>query len=243
MNAALAVVDYTFRACMPFRRRLGLVALALVVVLFGFLARGSEQIASVAVLDTAGFTTFFLVLPVASLVVGDALLGSEIRSGVFTFTWLSPVRLETILLGRWIAGTAITSVALVPAVVLASSVGGASELAGPFALATVVGAACYLAVFLAIGATFRRAPAVSLLYAFLVERLLGAALSAIAQISPGWLASAVLTGSIDGLPDDRVREGVPQGGAAVARMVLITVVALLVARRGLRRLRIVGAAD
>jgi hypothetical protein len=73
--------------------------------------------------------------------------------------------------------------------------------------------------------------------------LLGAALSAIAQISPGWLASAVLTGSIDGLPDDRVREGVPQGGAAVARMVLITVVALLVARRGLRRLRIVGAAD
>jgi hypothetical protein len=86
---------------------------------------------------------------------------------------------------------------------------------------------------------------VALVYVFLFERLLGTALSSIAQVSPGWLADAVLTGFVrDDLTDsDLVRDGVPQGGGAIFRMVIVTVVALLLALRGLRRLRIAGAAD
>jgi ABC-type transport system involved in multi-copper enzyme maturation permease subunit len=245
VSTALAIVDYTFRACLPTKRRLGLLLLAAVTVLFGLLARGSDETGVNAVVGTPGFAVFFLVLPIGALVVGDAVLGAEIRSGVFAFTWLSPARLTTILLGRWLAGTLITCLALVPAVVIAAIVGGAPEAGAPFAVATAAGAACYLAVFLAIGATFRRAPAVALVYVFLFERLLGTALSSIAQVSPGWLADAVLTGFVrDDLADsDLVRDGVPQGGGAIFRMVIVTVVALLLALRGLRRLRIAGAAD
>jgi ABC-type transport system involved in multi-copper enzyme maturation permease subunit len=244
VSAALAIVDYTLRACLPTKRRLGLVLLAGVTVLFGLLARGSDEpVAAVAVFDTTAFAMFFLVLPIAALVVGDAVLGAEIRSGVFAFTWLSPARLTTILLGRWVAGTVMTCAVLVPAAVLAAAIGGAPEIGGAFALATAAGAACYLAVFLAIGATFRRAPAVSLVYVFLVERLLGAALSSIAQISPGWLAAGVLSASVEGLSEDQIRSGVPQGGGAVARLVVVGAIALLLALRGLRRLRIAGAAD
>ena len=34
------------------------------------------------------------------LVLGDAILGAEVRSGVFAFTWLSPVSYRTIVAGR-----------------------------------------------------------------------------------------------------------------------------------------------
>lgn len=244
MSAALAVVGYTFRACLPPKRRLGLLLLGGVAVLFGLLALGDQDsTAPVAVVQVTGTTVFGLVLPIGSLVVGDAVLGAEVRSGVFGFTWLSPVRLVTIVLGRWLAGTVMTCTVLVPATVLAAIVGGAGEIAGTFALATAVGAAGYLAVFIAIGATFKRAPAVSLLYVFLVERLLGTVLSAVAQVSPGWLGWAVLTGSVDGLPDDVVRDGVPGGGAAIVRAAIVSVIALALAWRALRRLKITGAAD
>ena len=244
MSTALAVVGYTFRACLPAKRRLGLLVLAIVTVVFGALAQDSPSgRAAIGIVETPAVVVFALVLPIGALVVGDAVLGSEVRGGVFAFTWLSPARLSTILLGRWLAGTAMTCAALVPAVVLAAIVGGAPEVAASFAVATAAGAACYLAVFVAIGANFRRAPVASLVYVFLVERLLGAALSSIAQISPGWLAAGVLTGSIDDVPDDLVRNGVPQGAAAVARLAIITVIALALALRGLRRLRIAGAAD
>jgi hypothetical protein len=243
VSVALAVIGYGARACVPPKRRLGLLVLAAATLLFGLLARGSEDVAKVAVVDVTAFSLFSLVLPIGSLVVGDAVLGAEIRSGVFTFTWLSPARLGTILVGRWIAGTAVTVAVLAPAAAVAATAGGAPELSLPLALATAGGAACYLAVFLAIGATFRRAPAISLLYAFLIERLLGTALSAIAQVSPGWLAWSMLTGWVDGLPDDQIRDGVPQGSGAAVRLAIVTVVALALALRGLRRLRITGAGD
>lgn len=243
MTAATAVVGYTLRACLPPKRRLGLLALAVVTVAFGALARGSDDPATVAVVEVTGAAFFGLVLPIAALVVGDAALGAEIRSGVFSFTWLSPVGLGTVVVGRWAAASAVLCAVLVPAAVVATGIGGAPDAAGAFAAATVLGALGYCAVFMAIGATFRRSAAVSLVYVLLVERLLGAGLSAIAQLAPGWLARAVLTGGVDGLPDRLVRDGVPAGGGAAARLAMVTVVALALAVRGLRRLTVTGASD
>lgn len=243
MTAATAVVGYTLRACLPPKRRLGLLALAGVTVAFGVLARGSESAADVAVVDVTGTAFFGLVLPIASLVVGDAVLGAEIRSGVFSFTWLAPVHLLTIVAGRWLGGSALLCAALVPAVLAAVHVGGAGGVAGPFLAATALGGVAYCAVFMAIGATFRRSAAVSLVYVLLIERLLGAVLSAVAQLAPGWLSRAVVTGEVDGLPDRLVRDGVPTGGEAVARLAVVTAVAVALTVRGLRRLSMTGATD
>ena len=53
-----------------------------------------------------------------------------------------------------------------------------------------VGSVAYVAVFIAIGCLTRRTAVWSLAFVFLVERLLGAALTGIAQISPTWLSRA-----------------------------------------------------
>ncbi len=236
-----AVVGYTLRVCVPTRRVLLLLPVA-GAVLFGLLSRLSDDDPATAFAQVGGTALHTLVLPITCLVVGDALLGAEIRSGVFAFTWLSPVRYSTIVLGRWLGGCLMAAVVLAPAAAAAAILAGSAASAGAAVIAVVAGAAAYLGLFLAIGATFKRPVVWSLALVIIVERLLGAALAGLAQLSPGWLAQAVLEGLTDanrGL----LREGIPHGWAAVARLALVAAVGLAIATRRLRHLRPASAAD
>ena len=236
-----AIVGYTLRSCVPARRGLLLLPVA-GAVLFGLLSRVSDEAAVTAFARVGGTAIHTLILPITCLVIGDALLGAEIRSGVFAFTWLSPVRYSTIVSGRWLGGFLIAAAILAPAVAVAAVVAGAPSSAGPAVVAAVGGAGAYLALFLAIGASFRRPVVWSLALVLLVERLLGAALAGIAQLSPGWLAQAVLVG-LTGPATDLQREGIPHGWPALGRLALVAGVALAVASQRLRHLRPASAAD
>lgn len=236
-----AIVRYTLQACVPGKRVLLLLPIVGAVV-FGLLSRTADETANDAFALVAGTAIHGLILPITCLIIGDALLGAEIRSGTFAFTWLSPVPHSVIAVGRWFGGCLIAALLLVPAVVLAALAAGAPQSVGPAVIAAVSGSAAYLAVFVAVGATFKRPVVWSLGIVVLVERLLGAALSAIAQLSPGWLAQAVLVGLIDG-DDDLRREGIPHGSGAVVRLAIVTALALYLATRRLRRLRPASAAD
>lgn len=236
-----AIVRYTVRACVPSQRWLLLLPVA-GALLFGLLSQLSDEGAVTAFVRVGGTALHTLVLPITCLVIGDALLGAEIRSGVFSFTWLSPVRYGTIVGGRWLGGCLIAAVTLIPAAVGAAVAAGAPSAAGPAAVAAMTGAAAYLALFLAIGATFRRPVVWSLVLVILVERLLGAALAGIAQLSPGWLAQAVLVG-LTGTGEELGREGVPSGWAAVGRLALVALVGLAIASRRLRSLKPASSAD
>jgi len=240
-SALAAIVGYTLRACVPTRRVL-LFLPVVGAVLFGLLSRMADEAAVTAFAGVGGTAFHTLILPITCLVIGDALLGAEIRSGVFAFTWLSPVRYSTIVVGRWLGGCLIAAVILAPAAALSAIVAGAPSSAGPAALAAVAGAGAYLALFLAIGATFKRPVVWSLAFVLIIERLLGAALAGIAQLSPGWLAQAALVGLTDA-SEDLQREGVPHGWPAVARLLLVATFGLVVASRRLRRLRPASSAD
>lgn len=237
-----AVVAYTLRACLPARR--GLLALpAAGAVLFGLLSRTVDGETAATAFALVGRTALHtLVVPITCLVVGDALLGAEVRSGVFAFTWLSPVRFSTIVVGRWAGGSLLAAAVLGPGAAAAALVAGAPGSAVPVVVAVVSGAAAYLALFVAIGATFKRPVVWSLALVILVERLLGAALDGIAQLSPGWLGQAVLVGLTDAGGDLR-RGGVPHGWPAVVRLGLVAAFGLVVATRRLRRLHPASASD
>jgi len=98
-----AIVGYTIRACLPARRYLLLLPFA-GAVLFGLLSRMSDEPTVTAFARVGGAAIHSLILPITCLILGDAILGAEIRSGVFAFTWLSPVPYRTIVVGRWIGG-------------------------------------------------------------------------------------------------------------------------------------------
>jgi hypothetical protein len=94
-----------------------------------------------------------------------------------------------------------------------------------------------------VGAITRRTAAWSLAIVFLVERLLGAVLTGIAQISPTWESRAVFIGLLDDPPSRLVREGIPEGVGAIVRLAVVTVVCLAIANWRMRRLTLSGASD
>jgi ABC-2 type transport system permease protein len=238
-----AVIGYTLRSCFGRRRWLGCLIPCAGAVLFGLLATTRSEPAAEAFARVSSEGIFGLVLPVAALVIGDAVLGADVRSGVLHFTWLSPTPLGLIVLGRWLGGAVIVLVTVVPACILAAFVAGAPESAWAIALAGGATAMAYIGVFVAISTIARRTAVWSIAFVFLVEGLLGNVLTGVAQWSPTWQGLGVFTGYAPGVPNAIVRDGIPEGGAALVRLAVITVVMLLFSRWRLSRMKFTGAAD
>ena len=240
-----AIVVYTWQSCIPPKRWFAILLPCGGALLFGLLARAVDNFPSRerAFANVAAEGIFSLLMPIAALVIGDAVLGSEVRSGTFHFTWLSPTPTWQIVLGRWLGGSVVALITIAPATALAAVVAGASSAAGPAYLAAAVGSVSYVALFIAIGCITRRTAVWSLAIVFLVERLLGAALTGIAQLSPTWESRAIFVGYLDETPLRLVRAGIPQGGAAIVRLLIVTLVALAVANWRMSHMRMSGASD
>lgn len=236
----VVIAAYALKACFPTKRRIGLALPAAGALLFALLAQVIPNSAPVALAQVADGGLFGVVLPVGCLVIGDAVLGSEVRSGTLHFTWLSPASFATIVAGRWLAGLAAALVALALPFGVAALVAGVPEAIGPLALAAAAGSAAYIAVFVLLGAITRRAVVWSLGFVLLGERLLGTALSGVAQWCPGWEARAVYARLGPDAADWLHRTGIPEGGSAVVRLLIIAAVALVASALRLGRLRLSG---
>ena len=238
-----ALVGYVFRACLP-PRRLAVLALPVAaIVACGLVARTiTDEPAHAAFADVALVGIFGFAMPLGTLVVGDAVLGAEVRSGTLAFTWSTPARFAEIAVARWLGGWAVCLLTLVPASALAAIVAGAGRDTVAMVIGTAGGAAAHVALFVAIGALVRRAAVWSLAVVLLVERLLGAVLSGVAQLSPSWEGRSAYVG-IAGDKGDLERSGIPGGWEAVVRLGLLAVAFLVVATWALRRLQLTGSRD
>jgi ABC-type transport system involved in multi-copper enzyme maturation permease subunit len=241
----VAVFLYTLQSCLPPKRWAAVLLPCAGALLFGLLAHALHHFPTRerAFANVAAEGIFSLLMPIAALVVGDSVLGAEVRAGTFHFTWLSPTPTWQIVLGRWLGGSAVTLVTIAPATALAAVIAGAPDAAGPAFIAAAVGSVTYVALFIAVGCITRRTAVWCLAIVFLVERLLGAALTGIAQLSPTWESRAIFVGFLSDTPTRLVRAGIPEGGNAIVRLAVVTMVALLLANWRMRHMRLSGAAD
>jgi ABC-2 type transport system permease protein len=239
----VAILVYTLRSCFPRRRWMAVLVPCAGALLFGLLAHALDQPADQAFANVAADGIFGLVVPITALVIGDSVLGAEVRSGTFHFTWLSPTPTWKIVLGRWAGGSIVVLATIAPACALAALVAGSPASAVPAFVAAAIGGVSYVAVFIAIASLTRRTAVWSLTFVFLVERLLGTALTAIAQLSPTWESRAIFVGYISDAPTRIVRTGIPEGAAAVVRLLIVTVVMLGVAVWRMAHMRMAGASD
>lgn len=238
-----AAFGYALRICVP-PKRAALLALPCVgALLFGLLARVAEDPTPIERFTTISGGLFGLILPLACLVVGDAVLGAEVRGGSFGLTWLSPVSFTTIVVARWLAGWVVAAGALIPAMALAAVIAGAPEAVPALALATLAGTAAYTALFVFLGATFRRAAWWSLAVVLLGERLLGSVLSGIAQFSPQWLATMAFAGLGPQDAERLERAGMPTGAGAVGRLAVLSLVFVALAVWRIRRFKATGGGE
>jgi ABC-2 type transport system permease protein len=211
--------------------------------MFGLLAYAVGRPAINPFATVAADGIFGLVLPITALVIGDSVLGAEVRSGTFHFTWLSPTPAWQIVVGRWLGGSLVALATIAPAAALAAFIASSPESALPAFVAAAIGGAAYVAVFITIASLTRRTAVWSLAFVFLIERLLGTALTGIAQLSPTWESRAIFLGFLDNAPSGVVRDGIPQGGAAVVRLAMVTIVVLGVAIWRIGHMRWAGASD
>jgi ABC-type transport system involved in multi-copper enzyme maturation permease subunit len=243
----VAIVAYTLRSCLPPRRWAAVLFACGGALLFGALTHAVTNDGSTtpedAFANIAAEGIFSLVMPIAALVIGDAVLGAETRAGTFHFTWLTPTPAAQIVVGRWVGGAVVALVTIVPAAGLAAVVAGVPSLAGPAVLAATAGSLAYVALFIAVGTITKRTAVWSLAIVFLIERLLGAALTGIAQLSPTWESRAIFVGLMDDPPERLVREGIPDGVGAVVRLAVVAAVSLFIATRRMGHLRLSGASD
>jgi ABC-type transport system involved in multi-copper enzyme maturation permease subunit len=239
----VAIFAFTLRSCIPPRRWFAVLLPCAGALLFGLLAHAINASRSEAFANIAAEGIFALVMPIAALVIGDAVLGAEVRAGTFHFTWLSPAPIWQIVLGRWLGGSLVALVTIAPASALAAVVAGSSSSAGPAYIAAAVGSFSYIALFIAIGCITRRTAVWSLAIVFLVERLLGTSLTGIAQLSPTWESRAIFVGLLDTPPARLIRSGIPQGTDAIVRLAGVALVSLAIANWRMGRMRLSGASD
>jgi ABC-type transport system involved in multi-copper enzyme maturation permease subunit len=239
----VAILVYTLRSCFPRKRWLAVLVPCAGALLFGLLSYAIPGSAQRAFAAVAADGIYGLVMPIAALVIGDSVLGAEVRAGTFHFTWLSPTPTWQIVLGRWVGGTLVALVTIAPSAALAAIIAGSPESAVPAFVAAAVGSAAYVGVFIAIASLTRRTAVWSLAFVFLVERLLGTALTGIAQLSPTWESRALFLGYLNDVPSRIVRDGIPQGGAAVVRLSVVTIVVLGIAIWRMSHMRWAGASD
>ena len=239
----VAILVYTLQSCFPRKRWLAVLMPCAGALLFGVLAYAVDPPAKRAFATVAADGIYGLVLPNAALVIGDSVLGAEVRSGTFHFTWLSPTPTWQIVLGRWLGGALVALVTIAPAAALAAIIAGSPDSAVPAFVAGAVGGATYVAVFIAIASLTQRTAVWALAFVFLVERLLGSALTGIAQLSPTWESRAIFLGYLNDVPSRIVRTGIPQGGAAIVRLVIVTIVVLAIAIWRISHMRWAGASD
>jgi ABC-type transport system involved in multi-copper enzyme maturation permease subunit len=239
----VAIVVYTLRSCIPPKRWFAVLLPCVGALLFGLLAHAIDLTPIRAFANVAAEGIFGLVMPIAALVIGDAVLGAEVRGGTFHFTWLSPTPIWQIVLGRWLGGSLVALVTIAPASALAAVVAGTPSAARPAYVAAAVGSVSYVALFIAIGCITKRTAVWSLAIVFLIERLLGTALTGIAQLSPTWESRAIFVGLLDYPPSRLVREGIPQGADAIVRLLGVALVALLIAIWRMGQMRHSGASD
>lgn len=239
----VAIVIYTLRSCIPPKRRVAILLPCAGAVLFGLLALTIGETRDRAFAHIAANGIFGLMMPIAALIIGDSVLGAEVRGGTFHFTWLTPTPTWQIAIGRWFGGSLVALVTIAPASALAAAAASSGSSAWPAFVASATGSVTYVALFIAVGCITRRTAVWSLAIVFLIERLLGEALTGIAQISPTWESRAVFVGMIHHPPPRLVRTGIPHGGGAVVRLAIITVVMLVLANWRMRRMRLSGASD
>ncbi|MEZ5256847.1 MAG: hypothetical protein R2705_08130 [Ilumatobacteraceae bacterium] len=243
MKRFVVIVRYTLTSCLPFRRWLALLWPCLGTLLFGALTHAVDSSPARAFSHIAVQAVFGLTLPVAALIIGDAVMGAEIRSGHVPFHLahagpeLADRRGSLARRFRRRGGDHR------PAAALAAVIAGVPKAVPAVYVAALVGGVAYVALFSMIGCITRRTAVWSLAVVFLIERLLGAALTGIAQLSPTWESQEIFLGYYDDAPSSLVRDGIPHGSGAVVRLALVSAGCLLIAWWRLSRLTLSGASD
>lgn len=141
-------------------------------------------------------------LPLAAAVLGTTAFAGEIDDGTLVYLLVKPVQRWKVVFTKYVVACFATSLLLVPGLVLAGPVAGASGtgLTLAFIAGTAVGVAGYCALFVMLGVVYRRALVLALLYIVAVEFIFSRSIAGIRSFSIREFALAVAARTAEGTP-------------------------------------------
>ena len=186
MRAFRAITDVTLRALVGRRRTISIAFVACLPVLLAILVRlGGGRPDPAEILDALVIGT---VCPLVALVVGTGAIGSEIDDGTLVFQLIKPVPRPVIALAKALVAALVTSLLVVPPIVLTGLLLGgfgpaAIQTTVGFAVAALLGGVAYACGFTALGVMTGRALVVGLGYTLIWEGVLGGLLEGVRFLS------------------------------------------------------------
>lgn len=220
---------------------LGLLALLPVLLAIVYRLGGEDtdqaRWAALVLFDGLLVTTL---LPLLALVYGTAALGAEIEDGTAVYLLAKPVSRAQIILGKLLAAWTLTAVTvlvsgLVSGAIALQGVEGHGLLLG-FGVGLIVGSFVYAALFVMLSVFTSRALIAGLVYVFIWEGLINGLFAGTRLLSVRHYTLSVADIFVD-LPS-AVFEAKLAAGAAVALIVVVSVVSIWYAIRRLQRFEI-----
>jgi ABC-2 type transport system permease protein len=126
-----------------------------------------------------------VVLPVVALIVGTGVLGSEVDDGTIVHILTKPLARREIILAKYLVAASVTAIVSAVPLFVTGILAGSVKLGGALAVASVVGAMAYSALFLLFSLVSRRPVLVGLVYILVWEGLLGTFVSGTKNLAIG----------------------------------------------------------
>ena len=214
-------------------RMIGLGLLSAVAVLTGFLSRRAEGIdgSEGAALFAIGDFGIGIFVPLAALMLAIPMLGNLVEDRLLVYLWMKPTprwHLAVAALGA--VATVVVAITVLP-VFASALVAGFPSLAGPAALATLLGALAYSSLYLWLGLRFSWGLWLGMAYLVLWENLFARLGDGTARLSVRSYLLTILEGGTDRSIDLADRAPV----AAVVVPLVVAAVALFMTARTLQR--------
>src|SRR5829696_6073899 len=202
MNPTIAWI--TARGLFGRSRFLLLLPLPLILIGMAWLGSSLGQPAEFAAPVLVGIGIAVL-LPVTALIVGTAVLGSEIDDGTVVHILTKPIARWRIVLSKLAVAFGMTTIPVALPMLIAGIITDGLRLGLALAGASTVGALAYSSLFIALSVLTRRPVLVGLLYVMIWEGLLGNAVSGtrvlsvqqfVVSIAHRWSGSNLVQGTV-----------------------------------------------
>jgi len=193
MTAAL--ISITLRALLNRRRTLLLALLGALLVVVAVIYRLGNPTAAESVDVTRRLLANFgigVLLPLVAVIVGTSALGSELDDGTIVYLLAKPVARWRIALVKLVVAWLVTCVLVAPAMLIAGVMGQEDpQLAIGYAVASILGALEYTAMFMALSLLTSRALIIGLAYVVVWEGVVAGLFSGTRAVSVRQHALAV----------------------------------------------------
>jgi ABC-2 type transport system permease protein len=247
-SVELTLAGLALRQLTSSKRSLWALVLAAIPILLAFPVGGEIANPRDAVQDWVGFFAVLIVsvlLPIVALVVGTGIFGAEVEDGTISYVLGKPVARWRMVVTRILVAGAATAVVIAPTTYVAGTIAlRKAPLEEPrvvlaCALATVIGAFLYCALFVALSLSTRRALVAGLAYVVVWEGSLSRSFGGSRALS---IREYTLSFAEEMARGDKLRMAQLDFGAAWPLAAAVALLATMYAIHRLRRFEIGEAA-